>query len=171
MNTREGKPMRDSKHDGTRWAAWISSGSERSDHDGEPSELELMIWLDSLDRIPEPDLLKMRRFRSELVRGPSATIGDIPQPSSRRSAKGIRVLIVEREQLFRRGLAGCLATDDGTEVIASASAAEEGYRLADEHLPDVVLVGTTLADAPGLAAATEFRRRFPSIATIVVAAQ
>ena len=83
----------------------------------------------------------------------------------------IRVLIVEREPLFRRGLAGCLAIDATTEVIASAATAEEGYRLADEHLPDVVLIGTTLADAPGLLAATEFRRRYPSIATIVVAAQ
>jgi DNA-binding NarL/FixJ family response regulator len=82
----------------------------------------------------------------------------------------IRVLIVEREQLFRRGLAGCLAADPATAVVAAAGSAEEGYALADEHLPDVVLVGTTLADAPGLAAATEFRRRYPATATIVVAA-
>jgi DNA-binding NarL/FixJ family response regulator len=82
----------------------------------------------------------------------------------------IRVLIVEREPLFRRGLAGCLGIDESTELIASASSADEGYRLADEFLPDVVLVGTTLQDAPGLSAATEFHRKFPSIATIVVAA-
>jgi DNA-binding NarL/FixJ family response regulator len=83
----------------------------------------------------------------------------------------VRVLIVEREPLFRRGLAGCLAAEEGMQVVGSAAAAEEGYRLADEHLPDVLLVGTTLPDAPGLAAATEFRRRFPAIATIVMAAQ
>jgi DNA-binding NarL/FixJ family response regulator len=86
-------------------------------------------------------------------------------------SESIRVLIVEHEQLFRRGLAGCLGSDETSEVIASASTADEGYRLADEHLPDVVLIGTTLQDAPGLSAATEFRRRYPSIATIVVAAQ
>ena len=74
----------------------------------------------------------------------------------------IRVLIVEREPLFRRGLAGCLADRaSGCEVIGGAATAEEGYRLADEHLPDVVLVGTTLADAPASAAATELRRRYP----------
>ena len=82
----------------------------------------------------------------------------------------IRVLIIEREPLFRRGLAGCLAMDSGLELVGAGSSADEGYRLADEFVPDVLLVGTTLADAPGLAAATEFRRRFPSIATIVVAA-
>jgi DNA-binding NarL/FixJ family response regulator len=83
----------------------------------------------------------------------------------------IRILIVEREPLFRRGLAGCLATDDELELVGAAATADEGYRLADEQLPDVVLIGTTLADAPNLVAATEFRRRYPAIATIVVAAQ
>jgi DNA-binding NarL/FixJ family response regulator len=83
----------------------------------------------------------------------------------------IRVVIVEREPLFRRGLAGCLAAEPGMQVVGSAATADEGYQLADEHLPDVLLVGTTLPDAPGLAAATEFRRRFPAIATIVMAAQ
>lgn len=83
----------------------------------------------------------------------------------------IRVMIVEREALFRRGLAGCLAMDDELSMVGSAGTAEEGFRLADEHLPDVLLIGTTLADAPGLLAATEFRRRFPAINAIVVAAQ
>src|SRR6478752_4309087 len=83
----------------------------------------------------------------------------------------IRVLIVEREPLFRRGLAGCLATDNELQLVGSVGTAEEGYRTADEQLPDVTLIGSTLADGPGLNAATEFRRRFPSIAVIVMAAQ
>ncbi|HQY31884.1 MAG TPA: response regulator transcription factor, partial [Thermomicrobiales bacterium] len=77
----------------------------------------------------------------------------------------------EREPLFRRGLAGCLATDTSLELVGSIGSAEEGYVLADEQVPDVTLVGTTLSDGAGLAAATEFRRRYPSIAVIVVAAQ
>src|SRR4051812_45611906 len=83
----------------------------------------------------------------------------------------IRVLIIEREPLFRRGLAGCLATDVSLELVGSVGTADEGYNLADELVPDVTLVGTTLNDGSGLAAATEFRRRYPSIAVIVVAAQ
>ena len=83
----------------------------------------------------------------------------------------IRVLIVEREPLFRRGLAGLIATDNDLQLVGSVGTAAEGYRTADEQLPDVALMGTTLSDAPGLNAATEFRRQFPSIAVIVVAAQ
>lgn len=82
----------------------------------------------------------------------------------------IRVLIVEREPLFRRGLVGCLQAESELDVIGTASTATEGYTLADESAPDVVLVGTTLPDAPGLEVAGEMRRRFPALATIVVAA-
>ncbi len=83
--------------------------------------------------------------------------------------ESISVLIVEREALFRRGVVGCLETDPAIRVVDSVATAEDGYRRADELLPDVVLVGTTLVDAPGLSAAAELRRRFPALATVVVA--
>ena len=81
----------------------------------------------------------------------------------------IAVLIVERETLFQRGLVGCLGADPAVRVVGSAGSAAEGYRLADELVPDVVLVGTALPDAPGLAAAAELRRRFPALAAVVLA--
>jgi DNA-binding NarL/FixJ family response regulator len=82
----------------------------------------------------------------------------------------IRVLIVEREALFRRGLSGALAANARMDVVGGAGTADEGYRLADETSPDVALVGTTITEAPGLSCATEMRRRYPALATIVVAA-
>jgi DNA-binding NarL/FixJ family response regulator len=66
-------------------------------------------------------------------------------------------------------LAGCLSTDGDLEVVGSVATAEEGYKLADDLMPTVALVGTTLADAPGLVAAAELRHRFPAMATVVVA--
>ena len=84
-------------------------------------------------------------------------------------SSAISVLIVERESLFRRGLAGCMAADETLEVVGSVATAEEGYKVADDLLPSVALIGTTLADAPGLAAAAELRHRFPAMATVVVA--
>jgi DNA-binding NarL/FixJ family response regulator len=78
------------------------------------------------------------------------------------------VLVVEREALLRRGLVGCLAVVPGVRVIAAVGTAEEAYRQAGESSPDVVLVGTTLPDAPGMRAAAELHRRFPATATVVV---
>jgi DNA-binding NarL/FixJ family response regulator len=82
----------------------------------------------------------------------------------------IRVIVIEREPLYRRGLVSLLESIDGLEVAGNAETAEAGYTLADETSPVVALVGTTLMDAPGLAFAAEMRRRFPAIATIVIAA-
>jgi DNA-binding NarL/FixJ family response regulator len=80
------------------------------------------------------------------------------------------VIIVEREPLSRRGLVGCLEADDRFAVVGSVGSADEGYQAADDASPDVALVGTTLDKAPGLAFATEMRRRYPAVAVIVVAA-
>lgn len=79
----------------------------------------------------------------------------------------IRVLILDRDPIFRRGVAACLATESAMAVAGSAGTISEGFQLTDETLPDVALIGTTLPDAPGIAAAQEMRRRFPSVATIV----
>ena len=84
--------------------------------------------------------------------------------------QAVRVIIVEREPLYRRGLVGCFDADDRFEVVGSAGTPEEGYQGAEETSPDVALVGTTLTNTPGLAFATEMRRRYPAVAVIVVAA-
>ena len=84
--------------------------------------------------------------------------------------ESIGVLIVERAPIYRRGLAGCLEGDPGIRVVGIVATAEDGYRRAEELLPDVALVGTTLAGAPGPAAAAELGRRVPSLATVVIAA-
>ncbi|MDQ3467893.1 MAG: response regulator transcription factor [Chloroflexota bacterium] len=81
----------------------------------------------------------------------------------------IGVLIVDREGLFRRGLVSLLQSNPRIRILQSVATAEAGYYAADTTLPDVALVGTTLTDAPGLAAAAELRRRFPVLATLVIA--
>lgn len=82
----------------------------------------------------------------------------------------IRILIAEREALYRRGIEASLRTVENFEVVATVENVEEAYRLADETSPDVALVGTTLVDAPGLALSREMRRRYPAVAVIVIAA-
>lgn len=84
--------------------------------------------------------------------------------------QAVRVLIVEREPLYRRGLVGCFAVDDRFEVVGAVETPEETYTVVDDASPDVALVGTTLVNAPGLLFATDMRRRYPAVAVIVVAA-
>jgi DNA-binding NarL/FixJ family response regulator len=82
----------------------------------------------------------------------------------------IRVLIAEREALYRRGIEASLQAHDRFEVIASVDTVEEVYRYSDEKSPDVALLGTNLAEAPGLTLCREMRRRFPVVAIVILAA-
>jgi ATP-dependent Clp protease ATP-binding subunit ClpC len=79
----------------------------------------------------------------------------------------IRVLIVERETPFRDGLVVCLSSLPDMQVVGCVATANEGCDLAREHYPHVVVVGTSLLDAPEMEAAKIFRRGFPAIAAIV----
>jgi DNA-binding NarL/FixJ family response regulator len=81
----------------------------------------------------------------------------------------IRVIVIEREPLYRHGLVSVLEAMDGIDVAGNADNTEAGYKLAEELSPTVALVGTTMPDAPGMAFAAEMRRRYPAIATIVMA--
>jgi DNA-binding NarL/FixJ family response regulator len=83
----------------------------------------------------------------------------------------IRILIVDHDAALRDHLLGALAGSEDCVVIGIAASAADGFSRAAAQHPDAALIGTTLADGPGLNGATEFRRRFPSIAVIVVAAQ
>jgi DNA-binding NarL/FixJ family response regulator len=82
----------------------------------------------------------------------------------------IRVIIVEREPLYRRGLVGCLQADPRFVVVGAVGTSVEGYQLVEDASPDVALVGTTLIGTPDLAFATELRHYHPAVAVIVVAA-
>jgi DNA-binding NarL/FixJ family response regulator len=52
----------------------------------------------------------------------------------------IRVLLADDHTLFRRGLAGLLASHEGLEIIAQVPNDQEALRLAQQEKPDVVVM-------------------------------
>jgi DNA-binding NarL/FixJ family response regulator len=52
----------------------------------------------------------------------------------------IRVLLADDHTLFRRGLAGLLASHEGLEIIANVPNDQEALRLAQQERPDVVVM-------------------------------
>lgn len=80
-------------------------------------------------------------------------------------------MIIERDTLYRRGLESAFASaPDRFDVVSVASTVEDAYRSADETTPDIALVSTTLEGSPGTGLATEMRRRYPAINTIIIGA-
>lgn len=97
------------------------------------------------------------------------------QPGERESRENmsetVRVVVLEMEPIARRGLVGILHDAPGISVVGSGATAAEAFRLVDDGSPDVAFVGTTITEFPGLAMATELRRRYPAIPTIVITAR
>jgi two-component system NarL family response regulator len=83
----------------------------------------------------------------------------------------IRVLVVERLPLLRRGIAASLTTAPEVVLVGTAHTVAAGMLLARRDRPTVALVGTTLRDAPGaVAAVAAFRDAAPETACVVVTA-
>lgn len=81
----------------------------------------------------------------------------------------IRVLIADDHKLFRQGLIGLMRTrDDLVEVVGEASTGAEAIQLAEQLLPDVILMDVYMPEVDGLQAAKEIRGRFPNIAIVML---
>jgi two-component system nitrate/nitrite response regulator NarL len=83
----------------------------------------------------------------------------------------VRVLIVDRQPLFRRGLEEALpaASDGGVRVVAGTDRADSAAMLVRRHQPDVVIVDLEL-DTPGpLAALAAMRRVQPRLPVLALA--
>ena len=81
-----------------------------------------------------------------------------------------RVLVVDDQQLLRRGLRMLLGTVDGIEVVGEAANGEEALALIPRLLPDVVVTDARMPQmgGPGLVAAC--RERHPQLPVLVLTA-
>jgi two-component system, NarL family, nitrate/nitrite response regulator NarL len=82
----------------------------------------------------------------------------------------VRVLIVDRQPLFRRRLEELLpaVSDNGVRVIASTDLAASAAALVRRHQPDVALVDLALAAPGALAALTAIRRAQPRLPVLAL---
>jgi two-component system NarL family response regulator len=87
---------------------------------------------------------------------------------SSQAAAGIRVLVADDHELFRRGLKMVLESEDGIEVIGEAADGEEAVAKASELAPDVVLMDVRMPRVNGIEATRRIRQSSPSIPIIVL---
>src|SRR5687768_5023978 len=82
----------------------------------------------------------------------------------------ITVAIVEHDPVVRWRVAGAIALIPELRLVGAVGTEDDGVGLAYDYMPDVMLVGTTLADAPGLAAAKQLRHSLPEVVLGVITA-
>jgi len=80
----------------------------------------------------------------------------------------IRVLIVDDQELFRRGLVMLLGLEPGIEVVGEASDGVEGTTLATAAAPDVVLLDVRMPKRSGIEACLAIKDAIPSAKIIML---
>jgi two-component system, NarL family, nitrate/nitrite response regulator NarL len=81
----------------------------------------------------------------------------------------LRVAIVDDHPMFRDGVAMTLTADPEIEVVGQGSSAEHAIQIAQDILPDVLLLDISLPGG-GIQAAREISRLFPYIKVIMLTA-
>ena len=80
----------------------------------------------------------------------------------------IRVLVVDDQELFRRGLVMLLGVEPGIEVVGEAGDGVEGTTLAESVAPDVVLLDVRMPRRSGIEACLAIKASVPSAKIIML---
>jgi DNA-binding NarL/FixJ family response regulator len=80
----------------------------------------------------------------------------------------IRVVVVDDQELFRRGLVMLLASEEGIAIVGEANDGDEGVLVASGSAPDVVLLDVRMPRRSGLEACTAIKQAVPSAKIIML---
>jgi DNA-binding NarL/FixJ family response regulator len=81
----------------------------------------------------------------------------------------IRTAIVDDHPLFREGVAKLLGRTPGVEIVADGSTAVDALNIAQQFVPDVLLLDLKLPD-DGAGAASTIAREHPSVRIVILTA-
>ena len=84
-------------------------------------------------------------------------------------SKLLRVAVIDDHPLFREGVVGMLTSVDGIEVVGQGATAAEALRVAQELLPDVMLLDVGMPGG-GVEAAASIARSCPNVRIIMLTA-
>ncbi|MEP2773020.1 MAG: response regulator transcription factor [Fulvivirga sp.] len=80
----------------------------------------------------------------------------------------IRVLIVDDHQLLRDGLAAMLRDVEHVNVVGTASSGEDAINVAQDKVPDIILMDIMMAGMSGIEATRWIKEQNPAIKVIIV---
>jgi NarL family two-component system response regulator LiaR len=84
------------------------------------------------------------------------------------STDPITVMIVDDHEMVRRGACSYLEAQPDISVVAQAGSGEEAVRLAQEHIPDVVLMDLVMPGMDGVEATRKVKNASPRTQIIIL---
>jgi DNA-binding NarL/FixJ family response regulator len=87
-----------------------------------------------------------------------------------RSEDAIRVLVLDEQEVVRRGVSQVLAGDPAITVVAEASSVAEAVARGLAVRPDVAVVGMRMPDGSGAEAWARLRTGVPGLRCLVLSA-
>jgi DNA-binding NarL/FixJ family response regulator len=87
-------------------------------------------------------------------------LGPVPVPTT--DPEPIRVIIVDDQELFRRGLTMLMSAESGLEVVGEAGDGATGIELASSVAPDVVLLDVRMPKVSGIEACVAIKEAVPA---------
>jgi YesN/AraC family two-component response regulator len=91
-------------------------------------------------------------------------LGRVPGPDGNHP-EPIRVIIVDDQELFRRGLTMLMDSEPGLDVVGEAGDGATGIELAGSVAPDVVLLDVRMPKVSGIEACVAIKEAVPSAKT------
>jgi len=83
------------------------------------------------------------------------------------TASPLRVLLIDDHSLFRAGLSELLARRN-IKVVASTCEGKEGIKLAEELIPDIVILDIRMPEPNGLAVLKQIKKQNPDMRIVMV---
>jgi DNA-binding NarL/FixJ family response regulator len=89
-------------------------------------------------------------------------------PDVKPDSEAVRVVVVDDQELFRRGLTMLLGVEPDIEVVGEAGDGNSAIELALETVPDVVLLDVRMPKRSGLEACMRIKEQVPSTRIIML---
>jgi two-component system, NarL family, response regulator len=81
---------------------------------------------------------------------------------------GLRILLVEDDELFRLGLRVRLEREPGLQVVAEAIDGDTAVELTNQYLPDVVVLDVGIPGIGGVEACRQIKQHHPNLPVLIL---